>query len=280
TPNAICAANFFNLEAALQYITGHGLTMVRISGLGSPTQSRARAQARFTHQAGDPLAPATPATGTHFAMNARTAIGSFAVLMNGGNQGPQYYILPRSNTRLSSLSGIETRATNLQYATHRSQRKLMAIQSNAGVLHDFSFAKYAAAFFKKSRSSVTRTSSRRKRRNSSSWLVTRPWPRKMSLAASFSTCRFQLRTIDARIPSAAATLATDCPCLTSRTASSLNSRVNCLRFSDMNTSWVRSMIRPFLGVHKINASPVRLLRETAFLLRKSSSLMPQARCPI
>src|SRR6185369_12750446 len=121
TPNAIYAANFFNLEAALQYITGHGLTMVRISGLGSPTQSRARAQARFTHQAGDPLAPATPATGTHFAMNARTAIGSFAVLMNGGNQGPQYYILPRSNTRLSSLSGIETRATNLQYATHRSQ---------------------------------------------------------------------------------------------------------------------------------------------------------------
>src|SRR6185436_10541038 len=214
TPRAICASNLLHAKSPLQQVIRHHLTMFGVGRRWSPAQSSARPQPRFTHQPSNPLPTATPATFPYFPMNARATIGGSTVLINGRNQRPQHRIFPSSGTRYAPLSRIETGARYLQYPTHRSQRKLFAITANAGVPHDFSFAKYAAAFFKKSRSSVTRANSRRNRRSSSSWLVTRPWPRKIS-GSPLSTSRFQLRTIEVLIPNAAATLETDCPCLTS-----------------------------------------------------------------
>src|SRR5215470_10065169 len=126
-------------------------------------------------------------------MDAWRAVSFSTTLMNGGYECPQDLILPCARTTGSTFRSIEACPTNLQCATHNHHRKLLPVQADAGVLHDFSFAKYAAAFFKKSRSSVTRARSCRKRRSSCSWLVTRPWPRKISFKEPSlpSTCRFQ-----------------------------------------------------------------------------------------
>jgi len=140
-----------------------------------------------------------------------------------------------------------------------SRSPLLPVPSHAGVLHDRSFAKYAAAFFKKSRSWVTNSSSRRKRRTSCSALATLPCPGNTSVSVSSlaSTCCFQWRSISQRIPSCSATLDAELPFCTSRTASNLNSRVY-FRFADMNTSSRTVSFRVFLGVHKIRAGPFLL----------------------
>src|ERR1044072_949833 len=258
TPDAIRTTNFGHAEASLQYFVRYSITMFRIGGLLTPAPPRAGAQPRCTHQASDALSTAAPATGAYLAMDAWCAVGFSTALINGANNGAQDLIFPCSRTAGSPFRRIEAGATNLQCSTHREHRKLLPVQADAGVLHGFSFAKYAAAFFRKSRSSVTRANSCRKRRSSCSRLVTRPCPRNTSFKEPSlpSTCRFQARNISGRIPNWAATRETDCPLFTKRTASNLNSRVNCLRFCDINTSHPKSINRVFQGVHKIEASPL------------------------
>jgi hypothetical protein len=60
----------------------------------------------------------------------------------------------------SVLPGIEPTPTDLQHSTHGRHAKLPVMGLHEAVLHRDSLAKYAAAFFKMSRSSVTRASSR------------------------------------------------------------------------------------------------------------------------
>src|SRR3569832_35827 len=63
-------------------------------------------------------------------------------------------------TRLALPPGIEATAARLQRATHARQPKLVVMGLHERVLHRDSLAKYAAAFFKISRSSVTWANSR------------------------------------------------------------------------------------------------------------------------
>src|SRR5216683_5405150 len=173
-------------------------------------------------------------------MDARTAISRPTRFMNRPDYRSQTLVALASGTRRSSLRRIEAGAANSQQPAHQRQREVVTVNADAGVLHSFSFAKYAAAFFRKSRSCSKRSTSRRKRFSSDSWPLPRPWPGKrffFSLRGSPSTCRFHARNMSGRIPSLPATSAIDCwPSATNLTASSLNSRVNCRLLSPMNTS--------------------------------------------
>jgi hypothetical protein len=60
--------------------------------------------------------------------------------------------------RLLSL-GIETAGMNIKHFAHHSDRMLLHVVLDKRVPHPDCFAKYAAAFFKMSRSSVTRRNS-------------------------------------------------------------------------------------------------------------------------
>src|SRR5918911_1888558 len=157
TPNAIRIPDRRHAEAPLQKVTRHRMSMFRVGCLRSPTPLHARPQSRLLHQPHNALSSAVPATCTHLSMNPRTTVSLPAALIESGNQRPQNLVFTGSGTWHSSLGRIEAGSTNLQDSTHRGQRKLVSMQPDAGVLHDFSFAKYAAAFFKKSRSSVTRS---------------------------------------------------------------------------------------------------------------------------
>jgi hypothetical protein len=69
----------------------------------------------------------------------------------------------RADTGRSSLPDIVATPTHLQHPTHGHHAKLPGMPLHEPVLHRTSLAKYTAAFFKMSRSSVTRASSRFRR---------------------------------------------------------------------------------------------------------------------
>src|SRR5881628_2821249 len=69
---------------------------------------------------------------------------------------------------------IEPTTTHVQHPAHPHDPKLSVMVTDEGILHRRSLAKYAAAFFKISRSSVTRASSRFTRASSSAAFPCRP----------------------------------------------------------------------------------------------------------
>ena len=111
-----------------------------------------------------------------------------------------------------------------------------------------------------SRSCLRTSTSRRSRRISSSWLVSLPLPGNTSPGATparLSACRRQLRSMSARIPSSRATCEIGLPLSCAiRTASTLNSGVNCRRFRSMNHLLARLLPpRAYLGVHESGGTP-------------------------
>jgi hypothetical protein len=60
--------------------------------------------------------------------------------------------------------GVKATGINIQHPTEQANRPVTGIVTDKGVPQSVSFAKYAAAFFDMSRSSVTRFSSFWKRR--------------------------------------------------------------------------------------------------------------------
>src|SRR6185369_4448213 len=240
TPRAIDTARLFYAKPSAQHILRDSILMLRISRLRSPAPARSGSQTGFPHQFGNEIAPAAAIALTQFLVDARAAIGAAAGFVNRRDHLTQTLTPPGTATRRTSLSRIEAGPTNFECSTHQRYRKLMSMSSDAGVLHDRSFAKYAAAFFKKSSSSRNVSFSRRNRLISSSWLTALGLPRNNSFGVGRgrpSTCSLQSRNIFGRIPSDAAISETDClPSITKRTASSLNSRVKTRRFSPMDTS--------------------------------------------
>src|SRR2546425_5464325 len=85
---------------------------------------------------------------------------------------PQHALVVSSTITLGHLQpGIETTAMHAQNAAHRIDSKFLCVLAHERVLHPDALAKYAAAFFRMSRSSVTRLSSARSRRNSAMSLL-------------------------------------------------------------------------------------------------------------
>jgi hypothetical protein len=83
--------------------------------------------------------------------------------MHGANLERELLILPTARTQLPPPGRVEAGSRDPQAFTHESHWPLAAVASDAGVLHCDSFAKNAAAFFKKSRSIRSRSFSRRNR---------------------------------------------------------------------------------------------------------------------
>src|SRR5206468_9139419 len=106
------------------------------------------------------------------------------------------------------------------HPTHQRHRIGVPLGGNAGVLHRDSFAKNAAAFFKKSRSWRSTSTSRRKRRSSCSGVS----PLGGGPPAARVSCCFQWRNWSGRILSSRATsLSGRSLSSASRTASCRNS---------------------------------------------------------
>src|SRR5262245_11814566 len=90
----------------------------------------------------------------------------------------QNLITPTALGLLANSPVIVPTAANLQNLAHPLDRKLFTLSSDKGVLHLSSLAKYAAAFFRMSRSSLTRSNSLRSRLSSSLMAGPRPFPGK------------------------------------------------------------------------------------------------------
>lgn len=70
---------------------------------------------------------------------------------------PQIYLMVLRMRLLKS--GVKATWMNIQHSTEQANRPATGVVTDKGVPHSDSFAKYAAAFFNMSRSSVTRFSS-------------------------------------------------------------------------------------------------------------------------
>src|ERR1017187_3236312 len=113
--------------------------------------------------------------------------------------------------------------THPQYLALQADGPPALVPSDPGVLHIDSFAKYAVAFFKISRSILTRASSALSRASSICSALTGLAPAPASLP--WAARRTQLPSVGADTPRILAVTALACPPCTRRTASSLNSSV-------------------------------------------------------
>src|SRR5690625_1570747 len=180
-----------------------------------------------THEALDSLPAAADALGGKLGVYARATVRFLAHAVSSAYVNEESLVFPGSPAGLPLAPGVVARAAYAESATHERERVLASVLLDACVLHRDSLAKYAAAFFRKSRSCLTSSNSRRSLRISSSWLVSLPWPGKTSAPESSepesperpSACCFHLRSMSERIPNSRATSETFLPSsVTSRTA--------------------------------------------------------------
>src|SRR5438128_5870564 len=94
------------------------------------------------------------------------AIGLVMFLVHAANIGQQALIGLDSRARRTLPPVVEPAAGDAQHSTQRGNPELHVVVPDELVPHGSSFAKYAAAFFRMSRSSVTCLSSRFRRSSS------------------------------------------------------------------------------------------------------------------
>src|SRR6478752_636036 len=97
------------------------------------------------------------------------SVGLFGLLVNPANLLEQHTVLLAALGLFTSGPVVIPAAADLQNSAHALELKLFAVRLRKGVLHLSSLTKYAAAFFKISRSSLTCSSSWRNRLTS--WLL-------------------------------------------------------------------------------------------------------------
>ena len=118
------------------------------------------------HDASHASQPGHPMAATRFAHplqeppHSPRAVGLACLLVQHPHPLDQEAIALSAHTVGAPLPGRDPTATDLQHPTQTGHAMLVCMDLNERVLHRDSLAKYAAAFFKLSRSSVTRASSR------------------------------------------------------------------------------------------------------------------------
>src|SRR3989441_3713010 len=121
------------------------------------------------------------------------AIGLAMFLVHAANIGQQALIGLDSRARRTLPPVVEPAAGDAQHSTQHGNPELRVVVPDELVPHGSSFAKYAAAFFRMSRSSVTCLSSRFRRSSSlCSSRGLRPGPRKALEAPVFCSCACHL----------------------------------------------------------------------------------------
>src|SRR5689334_18460763 len=111
--------------------------------------------------------------------------------MNPANLLEQHTVLSAALGLFTPGPVVIAAAADLQNSAHPLELELFAMGLHKGVLHLSSLAKYAAAFFKMSRSSLTCSSSRRSRLTSPLPVVLRPCPGK-AFSPRWLSCSFHL----------------------------------------------------------------------------------------
>src|SRR5690606_32898576 len=148
-------------------------------------------------------------------------------------QPQQALIVPLAGTGALAQPGVVAAAVHAQHPAHRDQAELADVRAHERVLRPYPLAKYAAAFFRMSRSSVTRRSSALSRRISAESLGAAEAPD--AGAIFLATCTQPYR-VCLGIPIRAATSTTVKPrSITCFTASARHSSVYCLLLP-INTS--------------------------------------------
>src|SRR4029077_2218928 len=108
---------------------------------------------------------------TKIANDTRPTVAALGARVNRCNSRIQRCIGHRALARRAGLGLAITRARHAKLAAHPRHAIQVALRFDPGVLHRDSFAKYAAAFFTISRSSLVLASSRRNRAFSASTSV-------------------------------------------------------------------------------------------------------------
>src|SRR5256712_6334135 len=208
-------------------------------------------QALASPQASDSMFAARDARSGQRAPQLDGPIDTAGLVMQADDLRSQLTIRHGAGTHGPGQPLIEPTATHVQHPAHPHNPKLPAMGAHEGVLHGRSLAKYAAAFFKMSRSSVSRATSRRRRARSAAGAGCRPEPGDdASWCASNWAAHLYSRFPG--IPNSPATSAAGRPdCVRSRTASSLNSLVNRCRWPIVH---LRGHLVPFRGVRQTRAS--------------------------
>src|SRR4029079_8940564 len=131
-----------------------------IRGLRNKACFGLHANVVFTHQPRDAVLAHRNALSDKLAMNARRAIGSAALKINGRYLLCQVLIANGARGHRPTTAGEIATPADLQRMAHRGNGRLAVMLFELGDLHGCSLAKYAAAFFKMSRSSLSRSFSR------------------------------------------------------------------------------------------------------------------------
>src|SRR5690606_23499806 len=160
-----CAIGRSHVELLLQEVLGHQA--------GAPASiawpalvTRLRAQTVLAHEPRHTV-PATVLTQIPQIMgNLAITINMAAILPALTDEPHEPSILKRTSAVRRTAPGVVATGVNPEHRTHASYRENGDMIANEGVPHWDCFAKYAAAFFKMSRSSVTRRSSAFRRRTS------------------------------------------------------------------------------------------------------------------
>ena len=127
-------------------------------------------------QPNNPMPPTLNAAAPSFSPEFDRTIFFPRLLMELAQQGEQPLILNRPLTRWSISPGIIATATDIESRAETRDSMRGCVSPDKRVFHVDSLAKYVAAFFKMSRSSVTRANSRRRRASAAAGSACRPDP--------------------------------------------------------------------------------------------------------
>src|SRR5882724_11809007 len=192
----------------------------------SPT--RTRAKPGLAHQPSDPLATYAVPLSSQLGVNARAAVALLARLERRTHVRLEHVVLLHPSRRGTPEPGVVARRRDSEHPTHERDRVRAHVRSDGRVHHDWFLAKYAAVFFRKSRSCSTVRSSRRNLVSSvRSSVVSGPcgW----GCSSTSARLTHARRAVSVR-SSSRATCAMVFPGVCAmRTASALNSGVNDLR---------------------------------------------------
>src|ERR1019366_4251469 len=215
---------FGRLELPSKHVLRHRMRVLRVGRCRHVLLHGLRADFGPVHQFGDRVLTAFEAFGFEFLEDARRAVNAPAFGVYAPDLVEQFATALCACARSAPAPGVEAAVADLQYAAQRDDLELLPMGLDPGVLHRLSFAKYAVAFFKMSRSIVSRRFSRssaatRFLRSSSSATPTEP----LSLRWSLS----QLSSVPTPMPKLPAACVRVYFCsITSATAERLNSGVN------------------------------------------------------
>src|SRR5207249_1941730 len=250
----------------------------------SEPSSCAASQALQLHKPGDAMLADGVPRAAQGAVDSRRAVDAPALAVHGAAPVDQDRALPVPLTAGPPAPGVEAAARHAEDAAQ------LADSEFAGLLHEpelhfRSFAKYAKAFFKMSRSWVTSRSFCSSSRTRRACGARRPRPGNASVGVSVSCSRHRCSRLRA-IPRCVATSVNDFPSSTTRwTASFLNCGVKVRRTRIVRLPMdhlVRASHGSYLGVHfsgelhSAHTQPLRPSRRLiAFARRMPSPCIPR-----